>query len=70
MYEKLAEMSRNNDCTAGNLLDYLHHQKYYKCIVGGDLARQTNTSIPQLINITEKLEENISATMFFIAEKQ
>ena len=26
-YEKLVEMSRNNDCTTGNLLDYLHHQK-------------------------------------------
>ena len=33
-------------------------------------SKTTNTSIPQLINITEKLEENISATMFFIAEKQ
>ena len=28
-YEKLFEMSRNDDYTTGNLLDYLHHQKYY-----------------------------------------
>ena len=24
-YEKLDEMSRNNDCATGNLLDYLYH---------------------------------------------
>ena len=24
-YEKLIEMSKNDDCTTGNLLDYLHH---------------------------------------------
>ena len=26
-YEKLIEMSRSDDYTTGNLLDYLHHQK-------------------------------------------
>ena len=45
VYEKLIEMSRNNDSTTGNLLDYLHHQKYYEP-VGTDLQRQTNTNIP------------------------
>ena len=38
-------MSRNDDYTSGNLLDYLYHQKYYK-LIGTDLSRQTNTSIP------------------------
>ena len=28
--EKLIEMSKNDDYTTGNLLDYLYHQKYYK----------------------------------------
>ena len=28
-YEKLLEMSRNDDYITGNLLYYLHHQKYY-----------------------------------------
>ena len=42
-------MSRNNDYTTGNLLDYLYHQSYYK-LIGIDLARQTNTSIPQQIS--------------------
>ena len=43
-YEKLVAMSRNNDYTTGNLLDFLYHQKYYKHN-GIDLSRQINTSI-------------------------
>ena len=62
-------MSRNNDYTKGNLLDYLHHQKYYK-LIGIDLSRQTNTSISQQINFVGKLEEDDGPTMFFITEKQ
>ena len=62
-------MSRNDDYATGNLLDYLYHQKYYK-LIGIDLLRQTNTSIPQQINFTGKIEEDDGATMFFISEKQ
>ena len=69
VYEKLAKMSRNDNYTTGNLLDYLYHQKYYK-LTGTVLSRQTNTSIPQQINFVEKLEEDDGATMIFIAEKQ
>ena len=69
VYEKLTEMSRNDNYTTGNLLDYLYHQKYYK-LIGTDLSRQTNTSIPQQINFVEKLEEDDGATTIFIAEKQ
>ena len=43
--QELIEMSRNNDFTTGNLLDYLYHQDYHK-LVGLDLSRQKNTSIP------------------------
>ena len=43
-YEKLIEMSRNDEYTTGNLFDY--YQKYYK-VIAIDLSRQTNTSIPQ-----------------------
>ena len=28
VYEKPVEMSRNDDYTTGNLLDYLYHQKH------------------------------------------
>ena len=62
-------MSKNNDYTTGNLLDYFYHQNYYK-LIGIDLSIKTNTSIPQQINFKEKLEEDTGATMFFIAEKQ
>ena len=68
-YEKLIKMSRNDDCTTVNLLDYLHHKKYYK-IIGIDLSTQKKTSIPQQINFVRKLEEDDDATIFFIAEKQ
>ena len=53
-YENFFEMWRNNGYTAENLLDYLYHQKYYK-LIGIDLLRQTNTSIPQQINFVGKL---------------
>ena len=43
-YEKLIKMSKNDDHTTGNLLDYLHHQNFYK-LIGIDLSRQTNTNI-------------------------
>ena len=48
-------MSRNNDYTTGNLIDYSNHQNYYK-LIGIDLSRPTNTTIPQQINVTEKLD--------------
>ena len=44
-YEKLVEMSRNCYYTIGNLIDYLYHQNYFK-LIGMDLSRQTNKSIP------------------------
>ena len=47
-------MSRNDDYTTGNLLDYLYHQKYYK-VIGIYLSRQTNTSIPQQIKFAGKV---------------
>ena len=65
--EELVEMSRNNDYTIGNLLDYLYHQNYY--LVGLDLSRQTNVSILQ-INFTGKSKEEKDTTMLFLAEKQ
>ena len=46
-------MSRNDDYTTRNLLDYLYNQNHYK-LIGIDISRQTNTTIPQPINFTEK----------------
>ena len=62
-------MSRNNDYTRGNILDFSYHQNYHR-FIGIDLSRQTNTSIPQQINFTRKLKKDGDAIMFFIAKKQ
>ena len=45
-YENLVKISINDDYTTGNLLDYLHYQKYHK-LIGIDVSRQENTNIPQ-----------------------
>ena len=68
-YKKPIEVSRNNDYTTGNLVDYLNHQKHYN-LIGINLSGQTNKTIPQQIHFTGKLEEDDGATMFFINEKQ
>ena len=31
-YEKIMSISKNNDCTTGNLLDYEYFSKHYKLI--------------------------------------
>ena len=68
-YKKLIEMSRNDDYTTGNLLDFPYHKNYCK-LIGKDLSRQTNTNIAQQINFTGKLGEDESATMIFIAKNE
>ena len=62
-------MSKNDDCTTGNLLDFSYHQNYYK-LIGIDLSRQTNVGILQEIYFTGKLGEDHGVTTFFIAEKK
>ena len=62
-------MSRNDDDTTGNLIDYFHQQNYYK-LSDIDLSRQTNTIIPQQINFTGKLEEDNGVIIFSTVEKQ
>ena len=46
-------MTKNDDYTTGNLLDFSYHQSYYK-LIGIDSSRQTNTSISQKINFVGK----------------
>ena len=57
-----------NDHTTGNLLDFLYHQNYYK-LIGIDSSSQTNGNILQQINFVGKLEEDDSATIFFVVER-
>ena len=53
-------MSKNNNYTPGNLLDYEYFSKNYEL---------ENPDFKQQINIIDKLENN-EATMFFIIENQ
>ena len=60
-------MSKNNDCTTGNLLDYEYFKDHCKLIAIG-LIKQTELENPdskQQINFIGRLEEN-NATMSFI----
>ena len=67
-YEKIIEMSNDNDYTTGNLLDFAYYKKNYR-LVAIDLSKQTKLKGPQEINFIGKLLRNTGATMFFIIEK-
>ena len=49
-YEELIKLSRNDNYTTGNLLDFSYHQNYYK-LIGIDLSRQTNMNIREQSNL-------------------
>ena len=69
-FEKIIEISKNNDYTTGNLLGYEYFSKHCKLIVI-DLSKQIeleNPDLKQQINFIGKLEDD-RATMFFIIEK-
>ena len=64
-------MSKNNDYTTDNLLDYEYFKDHYK-LIAIDLSKQTeleNLDLKQQINFIGRLEEN-NATMFFLIEKK
>ena len=67
-YEKITEISNNNDCTTGNLLDFGYSKKNYR-IIATDLSKQTKLKDTQQISFIAKLLRNTGATMFFIIEK-
>ena len=70
-YEKIIHISRNNEFTTGNLLDYDYFKKYYK-LIAIDLSKQQvlqeNEDLIQQINFSGKLEE--AANVFIIIEKK
>ena len=69
-YEAIIEMSKNNNYTTGNLLDYEYFSEHYK-LTAIDLSKQIeleNLTLKQQINFIGRLEKD--ATMFFIIEKK
>ena len=57
-------MSRNDDYTTGNLLNYINHQNIINALVHIYQDKQIRV-FPQEINFVGKLEEADSATMIF-----
>ena len=54
-YKKFIDMSRNNDYTTSNLLDFAYFEENYR-LIAIDLSKQTNLNDPQQINFIGKLE--------------
>ena len=67
-YEKIVDMSNNNDYTTGDLLDFAYFKENYK-LIAIDLSKQTKLKDPQQINFIGKLSNIFGATMFSIIEK-
>ena len=70
-HEQIIEMGRNNDYTAGNLLDYKYFSKHCR-LIAIDLNKQLeleNPDLKQQINFIRRLERQGGAAMFFIIEK-
>ena len=70
-YKKIIEMSKNDDYTTYNLLDYEYFSKHYK-LIDIDLSKQIELGYPDLkqkINFIGKLEEDKGKMFFFIIEK-
>ena len=66
-YEKIIDMSNNNDCTTGNLLDFAYYKKNYR-LIAIDLSKQTKIKDPQQINFIGRLSRNTAATNYKLIE--
>ena len=70
-YEKITDISKNNEYITGNFLDYDYFKKYYK-LIAIDLSKQQvlqeNEDLIQQINFIGRLEEE--ANVFIIIEKK
>ena len=60
-YEKIMSISKNNDYTTGNLLDYEYFSKHYK-LIAIDLSKQIELE-------NSDLKQKIILFIFFIIEK-
>ena len=65
-YEKIIELSKNNDYTTGNVLDYEYFLKHFK-LIAIDLRKQIeleNLDLKQQINFIGKLEDDEATRIF------
>ena len=71
-YEAIIEMNKNNDYTAGNLLDYQYSKGHYKLIVI-ELSKQIeleNPDLKQQINFIGRLEQNATILLMIETKEQ
>ena len=70
-YEKIIDISKNNEYTTGKLLDFDYFKKYYK-LIAIDLSKQQvlqeNEDLILQINFIGRLQE--PANVFIIIEKK
>ena len=70
-YEKIIDISRNNEYITGNLLDYDYFKNHYK-LIAIDLSKQQvlqeNEDLIQQINVIGRIEKK--ADVFIIIEKK
>ena len=64
-------MSKNNDYTTGNLLDYYYFPKHYKLnsIDSSKQIKLENSDLKQQINFIGRLNRKVEETMLFIIEE-
>ena len=68
-YEKIIDISNNNNYTTGNLLDFVYYNESYK-LIAIDLGKQTKIKDPQQIRFIGKIEnQDNGVTMYFIIER-
>ena len=68
-YEKIIDMSNNNDYTTGNLLNFVYSKEHSK-LIAVDLSKQTKLKDPQGINFIGTLEnQDHVATILFVIDK-
>ena len=66
--KKIIEISKNNDYTTDNLLDFIFLKEHYK-IIANDLSKRTKLKDSQQIIIIGRILAARWVAMFFIIEK-
>ena len=68
-YEKIIEMSNNNDYTTDTLLDFAYFKKHYK-LIAIDLNKHTKLKDPQQINFIGKLSNYLEQQFSLLLKNQ
>ena len=71
-YEAIIEISKNNDYTTGNLLDYEYFKDHYK-LIAIDLSKQIELENPDLKNrliLLEDLKKIMQQCSFLLRKKK